>query len=122
MMMSQRLLLLATLSMTVGCLEDVPEGLDEDQITEEDELAQEEALAEDGEPESSDDELIIESDILVGVPDVLNLWDLPYSEGTRRVRRAYDSDFGNDGFNDRATSLFNRTPYYWLLYRDSNYA
>jgi hypothetical protein len=51
----------------------------------------------------------------------LTLYDDRYYEDTRRIRYSYDTNFGNDGFNDKASSLSNRTSYYWLVYEHSYY-
>jgi hypothetical protein len=107
----RRCLLLVTLPLAVGvtgCLDEVPA----DEPTEEE-------LAGDGQPDPSDDDLLIESGI--GVSGALNLWDDKEYNDTRQVRYNYDSNFGNDGFNDKASSLSNRTAYYWLLYEDRDY-
>jgi hypothetical protein len=106
-------LLVATLPIAAGatgCLDEVP--VDGEHLTEE-------QLAGDGQPDDSED-LIIESGI--GVSGALNLWDDRDYSDTRRVRYSYDSDFGNDGFNDKASSLSNRTAYYWKAYVDRDYS
>jgi hypothetical protein len=110
----RRLALLAVpVAGLAGCLSDVPTGeAGEDHLTEEE-------LAGDGQPEMSDDNLVIESGI--GVAGKLNLWDDRNYTDTHVSRYSYDSSFNNDGFNDKASSVSNRTPYYWLLYWDSGY-
>ncbi len=101
--------LLALLPATfAACLDEVPEG----------ELTEEE-IAGDGQPDETDGPLIIESGI--GVSGALNLYDDQDYSDTRQVRYSYDSNFGNDGFNDKASSLSNRTGYYWKLYSHSDY-
>jgi hypothetical protein len=109
---SRSFLRVATLLLAVGtsgCLDEVPTEGD----------ATEEELAGDGQPERSDD-LVIETGV-PGVAGALTLWDDEFYKDTRQVRYNYDSNFGNDGFNDKASSLSNRTPYYWLLYEDRDY-
>jgi hypothetical protein len=93
-----------------GCSDEVPADGDE-QPTEEE-------LAGDGQPEGSED-LILESGI--GVSGALTLFDDHDYTDTRRVRYSYDSSFNNDGFNDKASSLSNRTGHFWLLYGESQY-
>jgi hypothetical protein len=107
-------LLLATLPLAVGmtgCLDEVP--------SDEGAHVTEEELAGDGQPESSD-ELIIESGA-PGVLGALNLWDDRFYMDTRQVRYNYDSNFDNDGFDNKTSSLSNRTGYYWLLYEHRDY-
>jgi hypothetical protein len=111
--MTQRLVLLASLSIAVGltgCLDDVPDGLDDADYLSEEELAGE------GQPEASDDELLIESG-----EGGLYLCAYRFWEGTCRTRYSYDSDLSNDNLNDRVTSLQNLSPYYWLVYNLKNY-
>ena len=108
----RHLLLLAVLAnTTTGCLDEVPVDDGDGHLTEEE-------LAGDGVPEGSDD-LIIESGI--GVRGALTLWDDTDFSDTRQVRYSYDSNFGNDGFNDKASSVANRTDYFWKLYEDTDY-
>jgi hypothetical protein len=91
-----------------ACLDEVPEG----DLTEEE-------LAGDGQSDEADGPVIIE--YAVGTAGALNLWDdIGYSD-THQVRYSYDSNFGNDGFNDKASSLSNRTGYYWKLYSNRDY-
>ncbi len=106
--------LLSAVALT-GCLSEVGgEGLTEEE------------LAGDGDPGfvegdegAEGDGLLIES--AVGVSGALTLWDDNGYSDTRQVRYSYDSNFGNDGFNDKASSISNRTPNYWMLYWNDNY-
>jgi hypothetical protein len=91
-----------------ACLDEVPQG----DLTEEE-------LAGDGHPDDADEPLIIEA--AVGTSGALNLWDDTGYTDTHQVRYNYDSNFGNDGFNDKASSLSNRTAYYWKLYSNRDY-
>jgi hypothetical protein len=115
-MTTHRHLLLAALSIAfglTGCLDEVPEGLDDDDYLSEEELA--------GEGQA-DDELLIESggdgEYSLGG---LSLCAYRFWAGTCKVRYKYDSDLSNDNLNDRVTSLYNETPYYWLLYNLKDY-
>ena len=58
---------------------------------------------------------------LTGTAGKLNLWDDRNYTDTHIARTSYDSDLGNDGFNDKASSVINRTGYYWKLYDNKDY-
>jgi hypothetical protein len=58
---------------------------------------------------------------LHGETGKLNLWDDTYYRDRRQSRSSYDSNFGNDGFDDKTSSVMNRTGDYWLLFEDRNY-
>lgn len=66
-----------------------------------------------------------------GPTEMLTLWQNDSYEGQAESRSSYDNDFGNDScsgcdigpggnFEDDASSVVNRTAYYWGLYEHDN--
>jgi Peptidase inhibitor family I36 len=66
-----------------------------------------------------------------GYASKLNLWENESYGGHLESRTSYDSDFHNDkyktrlqqlhSFNDAASSLSNRSSYWWKLFKDTKY-
>jgi hypothetical protein len=64
---------------------------------------------------------------VAGNAGYLNLWQDHGYGGHLEYRKSYDKNFGNDEccgflrtFDDRASSMTNRTGNYWFVHRDSN--
>ena len=104
------------LASTTACeLADEPEqGLAPDAGLEEEEEEQETGEEEEG-------ELVLELASVPGTSGKLNLWDDDDFTDTHESRYEYDSDFRNDDFNDKASSIINRTSRYWMLYEHRDY-
>lgn len=51
----------------------------------------------------------------------MNLWDDNGFDDRRVSRETHDSTFKNDNFNDKASSLVNKTSSYWAIYEDTGY-
>jgi Peptidase inhibitor family I36 len=60
-------------------------------------------------------------DLWAGTSGCMNLWDDNGFSDTHLARTDHDSTFKNDGFNDKASSLVNKTGSYWRIYEDTGY-
>jgi hypothetical protein len=56
-----------------------------------------------------------------GMAGYLNLWDDTGYRDTFRARQFDDPDFHTSSFNDKTSSVINKTDIYWLLYDDTFY-
>jgi hypothetical protein len=56
-----------------------------------------------------------------GVANALNLWDDVNYRDTQKVFTASDDELHGNGFNDKTSSVVNKTDDYWLLFDDINF-
>jgi hypothetical protein len=56
-----------------------------------------------------------------GTSGCMNLWDDNGFSDTHLARKDHDSSLKNDSFNDKASSLVNKTGAYWRIYEDTGY-
>ena len=88
-------------------------------VTDPDADLDDELLAEDEATESF--ELAGNDDLWAGTSNCMNLWDDNGFSDRHLARKDHDSSLKNDSFNDKASSLVNKTGSYWRIYEDTGY-
>jgi len=75
----------------------------------------------DGTDEPADGTTAAELAALPGQAFRMTLFEDTGYGGSHVTRELYDRDLRNDDFNDKASSVVNKTGHYWLLFSDRDY-